>query len=113
MFWLRSGHMRAPLALCLLAGAWATAAGCHTDDTAGAVACGAGTTLDAGVCLPNAANDGGGPAAPVAPTFGGATAVAPASLTTLLVTWNDATSPTTPPERMRYAVFIAGSASSI
>lgn len=67
------------------------------------VTCGEGTLRAGDTCV--ADTDGGMAAA--SPTFAGVAAVAPASLTSLFVAWDDAKSATTPPERMRYAVFAA------
>jgi hypothetical protein len=99
----------------------AAAAGCSGSDTPGNnVTCGTGTTLDAGVCYATAPStpytgDGGAPeggaqipATP--PTFAGATAVAPASSSSLLVTWDPATDTLTPTEKLRYNVYVANSA---
>jgi hypothetical protein len=41
------------------------------------------------------------------PVFGGVTSVSPASPTSLLVTWDPAVDPTTPPEEMTYGVYFA------
>jgi hypothetical protein len=87
---------------------WLSAFGaaCSSTDV---VTCGEGTVLAGDMCV--AANDGG--FAPAGPTFGGVTAVAPVSPTALLVTWDDARSASTPPERMRYAVFVGSAGSPI
>lgn len=62
------------------------------------VQCGPGTKLVGNACVPGAE---GAP-----PTFGGVTAVAPSTTTSLFVAW-DAAKSTTPEERMRYLVFAA------
>ncbi len=77
---------------------FAWAAGCSSGDE---TTCGPGTTLSGSACVP--VTDAADVAA--APTFAGVAAVAPVSPTSVFATWNDARSPSTPPERMRYAVF--------
>lgn len=77
----------------------ASGAACSSTE---AVTCGQGTVLVGETCV--AAGDGG--VAPSSPTFAGVAAVAPVSLTSLFVAWDDAKSSTTATERMRYAVFI-------
>jgi hypothetical protein len=75
------------------------------------VQCGTGTTQAGDTCVANSAATTSGPDGGAADggstqgiTFAGATGVAPASLTALFVTWNDAKA-VTPPDRMRYRVF--------
>jgi hypothetical protein len=75
------------------------------------VTCGPGTTQSGDSCVVSspsiATADGGasdGPAGTVTTTFAGASGVAPASASSLLVTWDDAKGGT-PPARMRYRVF--------
>ena len=75
-------------------------AACSSSDEA--VTCGEGTVLSGASCV--ATTDGGN--APVSPAFAGVAALAPVSLSSLFVAWEDAQSPSTPPERMRYAVFV-------
>ncbi|HEY2512014.1 MAG TPA: fibronectin type III domain-containing protein [Polyangiaceae bacterium] len=47
-----------------------------------------------------------GPTGPAAPTFGGATAAAPSSTTSLLITWQPATDAITPSSLLVYDVFV-------
>jgi hypothetical protein len=79
---------------------------CGSDDP---VQCGQGTTLVGNTCVANT-SPGVNPAQ--LPTFAGATAVAPASATSLFVAW-DAAQSATPPERMRYVLFVADGGSPI
>lgn len=88
---------RLPTAMGSIVVLFAWGAGCSSSEER---TCGPGTVLAGSTCVPVA---DAGEAVP--PTFGGIVAVAPVSPTALFATWNDAQSPTTPPERMRYAVF--------
>ncbi len=84
------------MASALVLFAWGAGCSSSTD----ALTCGPGTVLSGDTCVVLA--DAGDA---VGPTFGGVVAVAPVSPTSIFATWSDATSPTTPVERMRYAVF--------
>jgi hypothetical protein len=78
--------------------------GCESDSDP--VRCGEGTVLVGGACAPASPPDAGIDASSLLPTFEGIGAVAPSSAASLFVAWNDATG-ATPPERMRYMVFVA------
>jgi hypothetical protein len=55
--------------------------------------------------------EGGG--VQLSPSFAGVSAVAPASATSIFVTWNPATEAGTPPSNMRYRVFVGSSEASL
>lgn len=95
---------RLPAAIGSIAVLFFTGAGCSKADV---VTCGPGTVRDGDTCVPAEAGTD------IAPSFGGVAAVAPVSATSLFVTWDDAQSPTTPPARMRYAVFAGPSGTPI
>ena len=93
------------------------------------MSCGPGTVAAGKTCVVRSpdggAPDGGAPrdaaagreagadAGTIAPTFAGATAVAPASPTAVFVAWNPATEADTPPSEMRYRVYLSPSKSVI
>ncbi len=87
------------------------AVACGSDTPTGNnVTCGSGTTLQGTVCVPTPGGqvDGGViVTGPTAPTFGGATSAAPASATSLQVTWVPATDATTATARLKYNVYVA------
>lgn len=112
------GPFALPL-LGLLAGA------CGSDETPAGnnVTCGTGTRLEGTVCLSDGAGPGGtlpdgGPASATdattagaaAPQFTGVTSVAPATTTSLQITWDAAKDTTTPAEKLVYNVYVATSA---
>jgi hypothetical protein len=109
--------------------------GSGDDSSANNVTCGPGTSLDGSICYaqPGTTSDDAGVAvipdatlpmpetsvvvdsgmeaiAPSGPTFGGATALAPASLASLLVTWNPATEAGTDASAFTYRVYLATTA---
>ncbi len=97
------------LAAMLVVAAFASAC----DDSSLPAGCAAGTTPSDGGCVaPIDATTGvdagaEAEAGPTGPSFDGAREAAPAGPTKIFVTWNAAVDPTTPPERMRYAIFVA------
>jgi len=112
-------HLPRLPAILLMAGSLAWL-GCSSSSGEG-LACGSGTTemgkecvaltLDASLdAAPETGGDGGGAdAAATAPTFGGVTAVAPASATALFVVWSAATDPTSVATPPRYRVYVGPS----
>jgi hypothetical protein len=102
--------------------------GCGGDDE---LTCGKGTKQSGSTCVASGSGTGGSGGSAgtgsggtaggsggsagsvsVAPTFAGVVAVAPASTTSLLITWAPATDTTTAPEHMVYNVYLATSAGS-
>jgi hypothetical protein len=72
------------------------------------------STADGGVQTGGEAGEGeGGVVSNVPPTFGGVTALAPASPTALLAVWNAGTDPTTPGAPLRYNVYVGPSTAGL
>jgi hypothetical protein len=81
------------------------------------LSCGPGTTQQGSECVvsdasmagdaPSGKGEAGSDGAPaLPPTFGGVTSVAPASTTSLLVTWNPGADPSNPAAPLRYYVYV-------
>ncbi len=84
-------------------GVGAVAGACGSDDPA--LRCGEGTVLVGNACVVPVEGGAG-------VTFGGVSAVAPASATSLFVAWDPARGET-PPERMRYRIYVTPSGTPI
>lgn len=102
----------ATLALSLVTAAAAGACGSDPTNAVPTVTCGPGTALSGAVCVLAGSVDGGPdgsttPPSPTVPTFNGATSAAPASDTSLQVTWAPANDTTTSTARLRYNVYVA------
>lgn len=97
-------HWRPSVGLLVMTAAAAGIAAACSDSESG-LRCGDGTALQGDVCVASA--DGGLSSGSVtAPTFGGVSAVAPASPTALLVTWDPAKDERTPVASLIYRVYV-------
>jgi hypothetical protein len=100
-------------------GWWGCSSGSNND-----VSCGTGTVAVGKTCIAESIDGGtslrdggagrdGGATGALGPTFAGATAAAPASPTSVLVSWNPATEADMPASSMRYRVYVASGKSAI